>query len=666
MDTPFTINENKLERDFDREKLVIEPWGANSLRVRATCMASIQDNDWALLEPEKCAAEIAIDGESATIRNGKIRATITADGVLTIYNSKDEILLQEYTRHWGAIAFPSSLRIIAREFSPIPGGDYKLTARFESNPEEKIFGMGQYQQPYLDVKGCKLELAHRNSQASVPFALSSLGYGFLWHNPAIGQVHFGKNMTEWTAHSTKQLDYWVTAGDTPAEIEQVYARATGTAPMLPDFATGFWQCKLRYQTQDELLSVAQEYKRRELPISVIVIDFFHWIKQGDWDFDPDYWPEPERMAAELKAMGIELMVSVWPTVDKTSKNFPVMLQKGYLIGVDRGVRVTMEFGGDTVFFDATNPAARAYVWEIIKKNYYDRGIHIFWLDEAEPEYGAYDFDNYRYALGNALEVGNLYPVMYAKTFYDGMKAAGQENIVNLIRCAWAGSQRYGALVWSGDIYSNFASLRNQIRIGLNMGIAGIPWWTSDIGGFFGADINDPAFRELLVRWFQFGVFCPVFRMHGDRNPVTQPLGTSGGGMFRSGAANEVWSYGEDVYVILKKYMLMRERLRPYIKGLMQAAHETGAPPMRPLFYDFPADKTAWTVEDQFMFGPELLVAPVLYENARTRKLYLPEGAQWTDVHSGKTYVGAQWIEYEAPLDIIPLFLRDGSKLPVNG
>ena len=288
--------------------------------------------------------------------------------------------------------------------------------RFVSTSGEKIYGMGQYQQPYLDIKGADLELAHRNSQASVPFMLSSLGYGFLWNNPAVGRVNFGKNITTWEAYSTKKLDYWITAGDTPAQIEEAYADATGKVPMMPEYAMGFWQCKLRYQTQEELLEVAREYKRRNLPISVIVVDFFHWPTQGEWKFDPTYWPDPDAMIRELKDMRIELMVSIWPTVDYRSENFNEMRSKGLLIRVDSGFPISMDFQGNTLHYDATNPEAREYVWNKAKANYYDKGVKIFWLDEAEPEYSVYDFENYRYHLGPDIQVGNVYPVMYAKTF----------------------------------------------------------------------------------------------------------------------------------------------------------------------------------------------------------------------------------------------------------
>ncbi|QTM98432.1 family 31 glucosidase [Sediminibacillus dalangtanensis] len=665
MNDVFRKQGNRLIREYDSEKLWIEPWGENSLRVRSTFHAEMEPQDWALLETEERTAEITIGEEKAVVQNGKIRAELTSAGKLTFYNQKNEILLEEYVRNRKNIkAFCSALKIDAREFQPHLGGDYQLTLRFESNPEEKLYGMGQYQQPILDLKNCTLELAQRNSQATVPFALSSLGYGFLWNNPAVGQVTFGKNITEWKAESTKQLDYWITAGDTPAEIEEAYAKATGTVPMMPDYGMGFWQCKLRYQTQEELLEVAREYKRRGLPISVIVIDYFHWPKQGDWRFDKDYWPDPEAMVKELKDMGIELMVSIWPTVDKESENYEEMLQKGYLTRTDRGIRINHDFLGNTLYFDTTHPGAREYVWNKAKQNYYDYGIKTFWLDEAEPEYNVYDFDNYRYHIGPNVQVGNIYPTMYSKAFYDGMTAEGQENVVNLVRCAWAGSQRYGALVWSGDIDSSFASLRNQFAIGLNMGLAGIPWWTTDIGGFHGGNPDDPAFRECMVRWFQYGAFCPVFRLHGDREPHQEPLGTSGGGLCPSGADNEVWSYGEEAYEIFKKYMGIRERLRPYIAELMEAAHEKGTPPMRPLFYDFPEDQEAWNVEDAYMFGPDLLVAPVLQGGTESRSVYLPQGETWKDANSGELHEGGQRVTCETPLETIPLFVRGDAELPL--
>lgn len=663
----FEKRGNTLCYRYESERIVIEPWGSNSLRVRASKLAEMPQENWALLVPQaECEPVIEIYPDGALIWNGKICAKINLIGKITFCNSKGDVLLEEYVRNrkdmYGDTC--SSLELEAREFKPILGGDYRLTMRFISAPKEKIYGMGQYQQPFLDLKGADLELAHRNSQASVPFMLSSLGYGFLWNNPAVGRVNFGKNITTWEAFSTKKLDYWITAGDTPAEIEEAYADATGKVPMMPDYAMGYWQCKLRYQTQEELLEVAREYKRRNLPISVIVVDYFHWPVQGEWKFDPTYWPDPDAMIAELKEMGIELMVSIWPTVDYRSENFEEMKAKGLLIRVESGFPIAMDFQGNTLHYDATNPEAREYVWGKAKQNYYDKGVKVFWLDEAEPEYTVYDFENYRYHLGPNVQIGNIYPVMYAKTFFEGMTNEGQSNIINLIRCAWAGSQRYGALVWSGDIKSSFASMKNQLAAGLNMGLAGIPWWTTDIGGFFGADIRDPEFHELLVRWFQYGCFCPVMRMHGDRWPTQPQYGTTGGATCLSGAPNEVWSYTPEVLEILTEYLHLRENMRPYITEVMRQAHEKGTPVMRPVFYDFSNDSVCWDIENEYMFGPDVLVIPVTEQGCRRMRIYLPDGAVWTNAWTKEKFVGGQWIYVDTPIEQIPLFTKNGYQLPL--
>ncbi len=652
--------EGKLIFCFDSETVWLEAWGPDSLRIRATKNDCMPVTDWALSEMCKTDSTIELHENGGTITNGKIRGELSKFGKISIYNQNNMLLLEEYGRNRKDICDEtcSALEVEAREFKPIPGGDYHLTQRFESlDKEEKLYGMGQYQQPYLDLKGVDLELAHRNSQASVPFLLSSRGYGLLWNNPGIGRAVLGKNIMSFEAYATKMLDYWIVAGDSPAEIEEAYAHVTGKAPMMPEYGLGFWQCKLRYQTQEELLSVAREYKRRKLPIDVIVIDFFHWPKQGAWRFDETYWPDPEGMIGELNEMGIKLMVSIWPTVERESENYEEMLEKGYLIRTERGVRTGLDFQNATIHYDATNPGARSFLWEKIKKNYYEKGIRLFWLDEAEPEYTVYDFDNYRYYAGSNLQIGNLYPREYARTFYEGMEREGQKDIVNLLRCAWAGSQKYGALVWSGDIASSFASMKNQLAAGLNMGIAGIPWWTTDIGGFHGGNPDDPAFRELFVRWFEWGTFCPVMRLHGDREPRQPQVGTTGGAACCSGAANEVWSYGEEVLAICRYYMEIRERLRDYTRSLMKEAHEKGTPVMRTLFYEFPKDEKCWEMEDEYMYGSRYLIAPVMNAEEYERTVYLPDGAGWKDFYTEELFEGGQSIRTSCPLNRIPVFKK---------
>lgn len=648
------IVKNGVVVEFEGETLSIEGWGNNGLRVRSFIFSNRVDTEYALLEKKQENNIIVERGDKVSIQNGKIKAVLSFENgryVIDFYNHKNQKMI-------GEKRFGGALNQRARQFKPVIGGDYRVSVQFESDPNEKLYGMGQYQQEVMDIKNCSFELAHRNSQASVPFVLSNSGYGFLWNNPAIGSAHFSKNGTQWVAESTKQLDYWVVVGDTPNEIEEAYADVTGKVPMMPEYGLGFWQCKLRYWNQEQLLKVAREYKRREIPIDVIVCDFFHWRKMGDFCFEKEFFPDPDAMVRELKELGIELMVSVWPQIDITSQNFEIMKKKGYLVKTEKGVDVCMQFGGDSVFFDATNPKARDFVWDRCKENYYDKGVNIFWLDEAEPEYGTYDYENYRYYAGTNLSVGNIYPLDFSKTFYEGMQKTGKTDIVNLVRCAWAGSQRYGALVWSGDIHSDYETFRKQLCAGLHMGIAGIPWWTTDIGGFSGGDPEDEKFRKLLVRWFEWGTFCPVMRIHGDRKPTTQLFREDGTSALVTGGENEIWSFGDEVYQILLKYIKIREKMRDYIRALMREAHEFGRPVMRTMFYEFPDDSNCWDWKEQYMFGGNLLIAPLLYQDQEERQVYLPKGAMWTEVHTGKKYEGGNTITVQASIDVIPVFERD--------
>ncbi len=661
----------KLYRRAGTELLCVEAWGTDALRVRATRAAAFTGENWALLEDVTASnrPEVEINDREAVIRNGNVVCRVSTEGWLRFENALGATLLREYWRNRNDIGrYGMGLNIDGRELSPVPGQNaFRLTARFEAADGERVYGMGQYQDGLLNKKGAALELAHRNTQASVPFYYSSLGYGFLWNNPAIGRATFGVNGTVWEAASARELDYWVCAGHAPADVITRYTAVTGRAPMMPEYGMGYWQCRMRYRTQEELLSVARRHKALGLPLDVIVADFFHWTMQGDFQFDPADWPDVPAMVAELDDMGVKLMVSIWPTVDSRSMNYREMAENGYLITTDRGLQIHMNWMGECAFFDATNPGARAFVWQKAKENYYRHGVRVFWLDEAEPEYGVYDYDLHRSYLGPVLQVGNLYPALYAKAFYDGMTAEGQTDVLNLVRCAWAGSQRYGALVWSGDVYSSFRAMREQLAAGLSMGMAGIPWWNADLGGFFGGKTDDPLFRELLARWFAWGAFTPVMRMHGDRVPYEPPKEEYRGGVrqFGSGAPNEVWSFGEDTQRLLSRYIRLREALRPYLRKVMAEAHETGAPAMRPLFYAYPQDAAAWTEETAYLFGPDLLVAPVMEAGVTEREVYLPAGETWVEQSTGKAFEGGRRVTAAAPLAVIPVFARRGSGLDLR-
>lgn len=661
----FEVKDGALFFKRRQEIMEICPWGAG-LRVRATQNRSFSDKDWALDVPAKADGKIELFDDHAIVRNGSIYAVVTDFGRISFYNEKDELLLKEYyrswdygTKDWKDLDTIIMQRAAARTYHAVGGDNYALSVRFEADDNEKLFGMGQYQQPQFDLKGCTLELAQRNSQISVPFAVSNLGYGMLWNNPAVGQVTFGKNYTEWIARSTKQMDYWLTVADGPKQILENYTAVTGRAPMFPEDRMGLWQCKLRYRTQDEVLSVARQYQKEGIHIDQIVIDFFHWTVQGDWKFDTTYWPDPKAMVDELHSMGIKVIVSVWPSVDRKSENFQPMMDRGLLIRTERGAAQTYDYQGDCVEIDVFNPETRKYVWEICKKNYYDFGIDAFWLDNSEPDYGVYDFDHYRYIAGPALSCSNIYPQLYSRVFYDNMKDLGDGTVVNLLRCAWAGSQKYGNVVWSGDVPSTFEAFYDQLQAGLNMGLAGIPWWTTDVGGFMTDDVNDPDFQQLLIRWYEFAVYSAVLRMHGDRGPYNiPPLDTRdwGGGYLHTGQPNELWSYGEENYRIMKKYYDIRIEMHDYIKQLYEEASSNGSPLIRTMFYEFPEDSKCWELQDQYMFGSDYLVAPIFHLNQFEREVYLPSG-KWEDTRDHKVYNGGQIITADAPLDSMPVFKR---------
>jgi alpha-D-xyloside xylohydrolase len=634
----------------------IEPWGADSVRVRAG-RGVMLETIGALLPPSATATSLSTSAAGQTLVNGLLRVELSAAGELAFVRDSDGVeLLAEQRAHF---IWPG-----ARVFSAHGNGYYRLEQRFRAYRDEQIFGLGQHQHGRLDQKGLVLDLVQRNADVSIPFLVSSRGYGFLWNQPAVGRVELASNATRWVADSARQIDYWVTAANGPAGLLSNYADATGHAPQFPSWAAGLWQSKLRYRTQDELLDVAREYHRRGLPLDVIVADYFHWTHLGDWQFDPEEWPDPDALTSELDGLGVRLLVSVWPSVSPLSENNARMRDAGHLVGAENGIPIhhlfpDKGFDGKALgvsFYDPTSESARDFIWDRVKAGYYDHGVRLWWLDGCEPEIFPEQHANLRYAAGPGTEVANVYPREHVRGFYEHMQSLGETEIVCLVRSAWAGSQRYGALLWSGDIATTYDSLRTQIAAGLNAGLSGIPWWTTDIGGFHGGDPDSDDYRELLTRWFQYAVFCPVLRMHGHREPRE---GFSAG---HSGGGNELWSYGEETYDILASQLRLRERLRPYVLAQLDAASRTGMPPMRPLFVDVPEDRACWTVADQFFFGPELLVAPIVERGARRREVYLPKGRHWVDAASGAEYAGGQMISAEAPIERIPVFCSIGSQV----
>ncbi|HKM34343.1 MAG TPA: TIM-barrel domain-containing protein [Lachnospiraceae bacterium] len=647
----ITIEANRVIFERRDELTIVEPYGSNCIRCRSTKNSKISDENWTLLPP-KGDFEFTIkeDGNTVTLKNGRISVKVDKgspwySGLLTYYRDDMPILHTKFEGDYTG-------RNVHTE-----GDHYQIKAIFDANSGEHFYGLGQEQEDVFDRKGSTCNLQHYNTKSAVPVVYSSLGYGFFWNNPAPGRCETTKNHTMWVADSAYQADYLVYVGENPSEVLKKYCDLTGYAPHFPEWASGFWQSKLRYESQDEVLEVAREYKKRGIPLAAIVIDYFHWTEQGEWKFDPKYWPDPEGMCRELKEMGIQPVVSIWPTINPASENYREMDDSNMLVRTENGQYGTFDFYGQQTFIDATNPKTGPFVWDKVKKNYYDLGIHNFWLDEAEPEVHPQQYSNLKFYAGNGAQAAMLYPYYYSKVFYDGLKEQGEEDVIILTRAAYPGSQKFGSLVWNGDIASSFEALRMSVKSGLSMAMSGIPWWNSDIGGFHSGDIQSDYFKELVVRWAQFGLFSPVMRLHGSRlrtpnQPVRHP-----GVKERSGGDNEIWSFGERNYEILKKLVLLRERLETYICHHMEVAASEGKPLMRPMFFDYYEDEICYTLEDQYMFGEDILFAPITEQGCTERRVYLPEG-RWCDVNTGEVYAGNQWLTCHATLEQFIAFVKE--------
>ena len=640
------LKDNKIYMTRAGEAVCVSACGKNSIRFQAAPSGKLIEQNWTLM-PQEVPAKVWEEEDKAVLETGTMRAELTHDGKLTYFRDGKQIL-----REQPEMTFNSGIRNYRNKGSHL----WTVRISFEANENEHFYGLGHEPTDCFDLKGCTYDLRHLNAKCSMPYVYSTLGYGFLWNQPSTGRCELARNRTRWTSDSTRQVDY-VVIGGSPREVAGTLADLTGHAPMMPDWATGFWQCKLRYETQEQVLSVARRYKELGIPLSVIVIDYFHWTEQGDYRYDPKYWPDPRAMADELHKMGIRLMVSMWPTINEKSENYQTMLDNNMLIRTVSGSNRVFDFYGPQAEIDPTNPETRKYVWQRLKENYVDNGVDLLWFDEAEPEIHPEHFDNLILSLGNGDEVGLIYPYYYAQLVYDGMKEMGRDDIVTLSRCAYIGAQKFGTLVWSGDIPSTFESLRKQIKSGLNMAMCGIPWWTTDIGGFYGGDIESDEFRELIVRWFQYGVFCPVFRLHGSRNghdrtrDIIEP----------SGGDNELWSFGDRDYEILRDLVFLRERLRPYIHEQMAIASKDGVPVMRPLLFDWPEDETCTSIGDEFLFGDDILFAPIVNRGETSRRVYLPAG-EWVFARDGKEYAGGQWITCTAELNEFIAFVKKGASV----
>lgn len=617
------------------------------IRFKATASMKLSDENWTLLPDTDCNAHAWQEGNVTFLQTGNLKLRMEENGSVS-YWSKDKLLIREQPEQTFGFGY--------RNYRSIGSGLWKIRVTFEANEQEQFYGLGHERMNVFSKKGCTVDLRHLNTKCSMPYVYSSLGYGFLWNLPSTGTAELANNRTRWSSDSAKCVDYVVMEGS-PKEVCKKLTDLTGHAPLIPEWALGFWQCKLRYENQEQILEVARKYKELGVPISVIIIDYFHWTEQGDYRFDPKYWPNPREMADKLHEMGIKLMVSMWPTINEHSENYQYMLQHNMLLRTASGSNRVFDFYGPQAEIDPSNPQAREYIWNRLKENYIDNGVDQMWFDEAEPEIHPEHFDNILMYAGRGDEVGLMYPYFYSQLVYDGMKKMGREDVVTLSRCAYLGAQKFGTVVWSGDIRSSFESLAEQIKSGLNMAMCGIPWWNTDIGGFYGGNIESDYFRELIVRWFQYGVFCPVMRLHGSRDghdrsrDIKEP----------TGGDNEIWSFGEKNLPILSELIALRYRLIPYIKEQMDIASNEGIPVMRPMFVNYPKDEVCYQTGDQYFFGEDILFAPISVQGQTQRKVYLPDGI-WILTKDKTRYEGNTWVTISAEIHEFIAFVKDGAKV----
>ncbi len=514
---------------------------------------------------------------------------------------------------------------------------------------EAFYGLGQHQAGVWNYRGESVDISQDNTNISIPFLLSSNGYGLFWNNTS--RSRFNNRFLHSLYISSEvadSIDYYFFYGPDFDRIIAGYRELTGAAPMFGKWAYGFWQCKNRYQTQKELLDVAHKYRELHIPADNIVQDWFWWTRKGEHVFNQNY-PDPKGMINDLHRNNFHLMISVWPFFERGSKAYEEMDKHGWF--VDR-TKVAGFHPEGMALYDATNPEARAYYWQLMNQALFKIGVDAWWLDTVEPETEAREENiqlGHKLAIGSGDRYVNLYPLMSTRGVYEGQRAeSDKKRVFILSRSAFAGNQRYSITAWSGDINSNFESLKRQIPAGLNFALSGIPYWTTDIGGFTSGNTEDPAYRELFVRWFQYGTFCPVLRVHGTR----------------VNNQNELWSYGPEAQAILTDFDRLRYRLMPYIYSMAWKTTSESYTPMRPLVMDFLSDQRVHNIGDQFMFGPAILVNPVTEPGAVTRHLYLPE-TKWYDFWTGSLLTGGKAVDAPAPLERIPLYIRAGSILPMG-
>jgi alpha-D-xyloside xylohydrolase len=595
------------------------------------------DQPWMLPASESCPGatfKFAQDGNTASITTDRLKVALSLKrGNLSYGSASGDRLLEENDA-------------VPRTYEPdVVNGlhTYHVADRFSPDATEGYYGLGQHQSGMFNYRGSTVELAQNNTDVAIPLLLSSKGYALMWNTASATEVDNRFPLTlKLTALAGSAVDYVFIYGPEFDEIIHSYRNMTGHTPMLPKWGYGLFQSKDRYKSQSEIQDIAARYRRDHIPLDAIVQDWFWWKTEGDPIFNENFTDVP----AELKQLHDEhlhAMISVWGLFDPHSTNFQTIKANHWDIH-------------DAHVYDATNPMARDFFWQNLAGKLFAQGWDAFWLDSAEPEeywphMGDAILKDKQLAIGNGALHTNIFPLMHTMGVQQNWKTTtDQKRVFLLTRSAFLGQQRVGATVWSGDVYSTYWGLSHQVAAGLNFALSGYPYWTTDIGGYWpptsNTNLADSSYQELYARWFEYGAFCPIFRTHGHRDH------------------NELWTY-DKVEPILLTYDRLRYRLMPYIYSLAWRVHQEDYTIQRPLVMDWRSDPRTWNIPDQFMFGPSILVNPVLKANATKRSVYLPASPAWYNFWTGEKVSGSEDIEADAPLDQTPIFVRAGSILPMG-
>ena len=579
------------------------------------------------------------DPKLITLTTSRLKIEVArADASLIFYDAAGRKLAQENTRTLTPVEVNGEKTLHSERFVNM------------WDTQEAFYGLGQHQAGVWNYRGEAVDLSQDNTNISIPFLLSSNGYAIFWNNGS--RSRFNNRFVHafyMSSEVADSMDYYFFYGPEFDRLVADYRELTGAAPLFGKWAYGYWQCKNRYDSQQELLAIAQKYRDLHIPLDNIVQDWFWWNTMGEPVFNKNY-PDPKGMIDGLHAKNAHLMISVWPFFRPGSPVYDDMDKQGFFI--DRTIAPSFHPVGQALY-DAFNPDARKYYWNLMNNVLFKIGADAWWLDTTEAETEGRETNilvtNKVNHGQNGARYANEFPLMTTTAVYGGQReASDKKRVFILSRSTYAGAQRNAAATWSGDVDPNWETFRRQIPAGLNYSISGLPYWTTDIGGFVGANPDDPAYRELYIRWFQFGTFCPIFRAHGTRTTNQ----------------NEIWSYGAEAQKILTDYDRLRYRLMPYIYSLAWRTTSEGYTIMRPLVMDFREDVRAQNVGDQFLFGPSILVNPVTERGAAVRHLYLP-GGRWYDFWTGATLSGGHFIDAPTTLEQMPLYVRAGSILPLG-